>query len=136
VKRLICATLAALAIAAPAGAAPDEPIAIELNATETLQAKCRLSFVIANKGNSAFESLKLDLALFGRDGVVQRRLVTEMGPLRRSKTIIKAFEVDGDCAQLGSVLVNDITACVPGTIDACLERLTLSSRVAQVKLFK
>ncbi|MGD9844942.1 MAG: hypothetical protein AB7U47_06090, partial [Variibacter sp.] len=67
----------------------NEPITVELNAAEPVQNKCRVAFVIANKGATAIESLKLDLAIFNRDGGVQRRIVTEMAPLRRAKTIVK-----------------------------------------------
>jgi hypothetical protein len=34
------------------------------------------------------------------------------------------------------VLVNDISACVPGEPNACLEGLTLTSRVKDVRLYK
>jgi hypothetical protein len=50
--------------------------------------------------------------------------------------MIKAFEIDGDCGQVGSILVNDIAACSPGELNFCLERLLLSSRVQSVRLFK
>ncbi len=113
-----------------------EPIRIELTTAENVQNRCRLTFVIENKGEAAIETLKLDLAVFDREGVVQRRLVTEMGPVRAAKTIVKTFELDGDCASIGSVLVNDVTACAPDGIDACLGRLALSSRVPAVRLFK
>jgi len=116
--------------------ASEDPIRIELNAAETVQTRCRLSFVIENKGESPIESLKLDLALFGREGGIQRRMVTEMGPVRRTKTIVRAFEVEGDCGQIGSILVNDVAACAPGNADGCLDRLALSSRLPTVRLFK
>jgi hypothetical protein len=127
--------LPALAFAA-AAAAPPSPIRIELNAAAALQNQCSLSFVIENKDGAALRSLKLDLVLFGRDGVISRRLIAEMGPLRAAKTVVKAFAVDGDCAALGSVLVNDVTACVPGEADACLARLELHSRIPDIRLFK
>ena len=131
-----CALLALLAVTSPSFAAPDEPIRIELNAAESVQSRCRLSFVIENKSNAAIESLKLDLVVFGRDGVIQRRLVAEMGPLRRAKTIVKAFELDGGCGQIGSILVNGVTACSPGDVGACLDRLALASRLPDVRLYK
>jgi hypothetical protein len=34
------------------------------------------------------------------------------------------------------VLVNDIAACAPGEPNACLDGLTLSSRVKDVRLYK
>src|SRR5258708_3546080 len=100
---------ALLTMTSPVWAAAGDPIRVELNAAESVQSRCRLSFVIENKSEAAIESLKLDLAVFGRDGVIQRRLVTELGPVRGAKTIVQAFELDTECGQVGSILVNDLT---------------------------
>jgi hypothetical protein len=118
------------------GAVAENPIRVELNTMESVQSSCRLSFVIENKGESPIETLKLDLAVFGREGAIQRRLIVELGPVRGSKTVVRAFDVEGDCAQIGSVLVNDVSACAPGDPGTCLDRLTLSSRPSAVRLFK
>ena len=123
-------------LAPRAAVAADDGVDVELNAVEGLQNRCRMSFVIENKTPAAVESLKLDLAVFGKDGVIQRRMLTEMGPLRRAKTIVKAFEVDGECGQVGSVLVNDVTACAPGEPEACLDKLSLTSKVPNVRFYK
>jgi hypothetical protein len=126
-----------LHLAAPVSAiAADEPITVELNAAEPVQNKCRVAFVIANKSAAAVESLKLDLAIFNRDGIVQRRIVTEMGPLRRAKTIVKTFEFENECGQIGSILVNDVTVCTPGDAASCLDRLTPTSKVGEIKFYK
>jgi len=118
------------------GAVAENPIRIELNTMENVQNSCRLSFVIENKGETPIETLKLDLAVFGREGAIQRRLIVELGPVRGSKTMVKAFDVEGDCGQIGSLLVNDVTACGPGDPGTCLDRLLLSSRSTAVRLFK
>jgi hypothetical protein len=131
-------TLAAIALLAPllaTASAIAAEVRVELNTIETDENRCRLTFVIENKAREAVESLKLDLAVFDPQGIVQRRLVTEMGPLRPVKTIVKTFAVDGACGKLGSILVNDVT-CAPGTPDACLSGLTLSSRMKDVRLYK
>lgn len=117
-------------------AAPSDSIHIELNAAESVQNRCRLSFVVENKAETAIETLKLDLALFGRDGAIQRRLVVEMGPVRAAKTIVRTFDVETDCGELGSILLNDVTACAPGEPGTCLDRLTLSSRPAAIRFYK
>lgn len=138
-KRVVFAFLAVLAGPLAAVAAPSEPadaIRVELNAAESVQNRCRLSFVIENKGEAAIDSLKLNFAVFGTNGVVQRRLVAELGPLRRAKTLVKAFEIEGDCTSIGSLLVNDVTVCTPGEVGACLDRMVLTSRLSNVRLFK
>jgi hypothetical protein len=138
-KRVVLALAAILAVPAALLAASNEPadsIRVELNSLESVQGRCRMSFVIENKGEAAIDSLKLDFAVFGTNGVVQRRLVAELGPLRRAKTVVKAFEIEGDCASIGSLLVNDVTACAPGDAGACLDRLVLASRLSNVRFFK
>jgi hypothetical protein len=117
-------------------ATADEPIRLELNVLESADGRCRVSFVLENKSQAALESLKLELAVFNRDGIVQRRLATEMGPVRGAKTVVKAFLVDGACDEIGSILVNEVTACTPGDANACLDRLALSSRVPSVRFYK
>lgn len=136
---LACVALFALARALTTGgayAAADEPIRMELNLLENMEGRCRLSFVLENTGQAALESLRLELALFNRDGILQRRLATEMGPLRSQKTIVKAFMTEGSCEEIGSILVNDVTACAPGEPNACLDRLALSSRSQAVRFYK
>lgn len=130
------AALAAAALASPAIAQqPAEPISVELNSLEAVSAeKCRLTFVVTNKG-AALSTLKVDLAAFGKDGGIRRRVVAELGPARADKTQLRAFDVDAPCDGIGSVLVNDVTACAPASAEACLDRLTLTHRGA-TRLFK
>jgi hypothetical protein len=71
---------------------------------------------------------RLDLVGFGTDGGILRRLITEMGPVRAAKTVVRAFIVDIDCHQLGAVLVNDVTACAPGEPGTCLDGLGRCAR--------
>jgi hypothetical protein len=125
-----------LLIASSARSAPNDPIRVELNLAESVQSKCRLSFLIENKSETPIERLTPDLAIFNREGIIQRRLVAEMGPVFRSKTIIKTFEIEGECGQIGSILINDVTACTPGDPALCLDRLVLSSRVPSISLFR
>jgi hypothetical protein len=132
--RLGLALLFTLIALAPARA--QDTVRVELNTLETAENRCRMTFVIENKTARAVDSLKLDLALFNTDGAVYRRMVTDMGPVRAAKTVVKTFATDGDCAQLGSLLVNEVAACTPGEPNACLDQLALSSRVKAVRLYK
>jgi hypothetical protein len=133
----ICVRLFALLIGVPTIAAADPAIHIELNAAETVQQDhCRLSFVVENNAESAIDTLKLDLALFDRAGTINRRMIVEIGPLRAAKTIVRTFSVETDCGQIGSILLNDVTACTPGEPGGCLDRLTLSSRPSTIRFFK
>ena len=116
--------------------AADENVLVELNSIESADNRCRLNFVVQNKSRVAIESMKLDLVGFDTDGGIVRRLITDMGPVRAAKTVVRAFIVDIDCHQLGAVLVNDVTACAPGEPGTCLDGLGLSSRVKTVRLYK
>ena len=131
--RIALGAISLLATLAPALA---EDLHVELNAVENAETRCRLTFVIENKGKTALESLKLDLALFNTAGAVYRRMLIDLAPLRAGKTVVKTFEADGDCAQLGAVLVNEVTACQPGEAGACQDQLALSSRVKNVRFYK
>jgi hypothetical protein len=110
-------------------------VQVELNTVETADNRCRITFVIENKAKDGLESLKLDLAVFNPQRIVQRRLATELGPVRGGKTVVKTFALDGGCGEIGSILVNDVT-CAPGTPEACIDGLTLSSRLKDVRLYK
>ena len=135
--RIRCfAFLIALVAPAPALAQAQDAVRVELNTVETAENRCRMTFVIENKTSQAIESFKLDFALFNAEGTVYRRMIADMGPLRASKTMVKTFATDGDCAQLGSLLVNEVAACTPGEPNACLDTLALSSRVKAVRLYK
>jgi hypothetical protein len=135
--RSVLRALVVLQLLAPLYAfAADEKVLVQLNSIESADNRCRLNFVIENKSNAAIESLKLDLVAFGTDGGILRRLITEMGPVRPAKTMVRAFAVDADCRQLGSILVNDVTACAPGEPGACLDGLSLSSRIEALRLYK
>jgi hypothetical protein len=113
-----------------------EPIGLELNVLENAENGCRVSFVIANKDPTTVESLRLELAVFSRDGIARRPVAIEMGPVRGGKTMVKAFIIEGGCREVGAILLNDITACAPGEPNACLDRLALTSRVKDVRFYK
>jgi len=116
--------------------AADNKVLVELNSIENADNRCRLNFVIENKSHVPIESMKLDLVAFGGDGGILRRLITEMGPVRAVKTVVRTFPVDAECRQLGALLVNDVTACTPGEPGACLDGLALSSRVKTLRFYK
>ena len=135
--RCVLRTVLLLPIVLPALAiAAEQQIAVELNSGETAQNQCRLTFVVENKDKVPIDVLKLDLVVFNRENRVHRRMVTEMGPVRGEKTIVKTYSVDGACTEIRSILVNDITACAPAKPEVCIDSLALSSRMEGVRLFK
>src|SRR5437773_12016016 len=111
--RAVWRTACLLSVLVPAFAHADDMARVELNALEKQANRCLMTFLIENKTADSITSLKLDLALFNADGVIQRRMVAEMGPVRGKRTNVRTFPTEGDCAQLGAILVNDVTVCAP-----------------------
>src|SRR6266487_4715036 len=101
--RRVSHTVLMLPVLVPMLAYAAEPnLLVELNAAENADNRCRLTFVVENKRDVPFESIKLDLALFDREGIIHRRMATEFGPVRAAKTNVRTFLVDGKCEQIGS----------------------------------
>jgi hypothetical protein len=125
-----------LLLAATTTSAFAEPVRIELNALEATDTGCRVSFVIENKNPRVLEALRAELAVFNRAGAVQRRMLVDLGPVRQAKTIVKSFVTEQRCDDIGSMLVNDVSACTPLDREACLDSLDLASRVESVRFYK
>src|SRR5215813_8322690 len=124
--RAMWRALVVCSVLVPVLAHAEDMARLELNAAENAESQCRLTFLIENKTSRTIDSLKLDLALFNPDGVIQRRMITEMGPVRGTRTNVRAFLAEGACTQIGAILVNDVTACAPGEPAACMDGLVLS----------
>ena len=139
--------------------APVAPIPVELNKLEPLPVPaaapgvaaapgpgCRAYIVATNPAPEPVTQLRLDLVLFGTDGVIARRIALDLAPLAPRKTTVRLFDLAGlSCDDIGRVLVNDVLACQSGQHEgappadqarqACLDRLQLSSR-ARAELIK
>lgn len=128
----------ALALTLVAGAARSQsPIVLELNRLEAREGACRAVFLIRNPG-LVVDELRLDFALFDRSGVISRRIAVDLGPVPAEKTQVKSFDVAGlACEGLGSVLLNEISACRIGGEPRrdCLGQLSLASR-AGIEFFR
>jgi hypothetical protein len=126
---------AALSAGAAAPALAASGVSIELNRLEAREQSCRVSLVVGNPGDKAFDSLKLDLVFFDKEGVISRRLSVEAGPVRAAKTSVKLFDAnDTPCGDVSRVLLNDVTAC--GDEQDCLALVSTSSRVKDVEFGK
>jgi len=138
--RPILAALAIAVAASPALAQAPAPIPLELNKLEPLTQGgpgCRVYFVTSNPDAHPIDQLRLDLILFGGDGVIARRVAFDLGPLPAHKTAVRLFDLTGlPCDDIARVLVNDVLACHEGgeagaaELDhgVCLDRLAVSAR--------
>ena len=130
--------------------APAAPIPLELNKLEPVPAPapaagaaaaapgCRLYMVVTNPDADPIAQLRLDLMLFGSDGVIARRVALDLAPLAAHKTAVRLFDVAGQpCDGIARVLVNDVLVCQTGKQESgaaeqapqmCLDRLQVSAR--------
>lgn len=131
------ALIIASALGAPVRAASGAP-SIELNRLEPHEGGCRVHLVLANDGPEAYSAYRLDLVIFGADGIIARRLALDTAPLRAHKTSVKAFDLsDLACAHVSSILLNDVSRCVTGDheLSDCVSAASLSSK-ADAKFIK
>jgi hypothetical protein len=128
--------------------AAEQSIKLELNKLEQLTTPppgCRVYMVIANPDNSPIPQLRLDLAVFGSDGIIARRIALDLGPLPADKTAVRLFDLNAlPCDSIGQILLNDVLSCQIGEQtqsatdqqrQSCLDRISVSSR-AKVSLTK
>jgi hypothetical protein len=120
-----------LAVTAGIAHAQDGGVAVELNKLESRGAACRAYLVLENGSGEGFESLKLDLVLFDREGIVAKRLAVETAPLAAGKTSLSVFDMAGvGCERAGRLLLNDVAACAgaAGERTGCLAAITPRTR--------
>ncbi len=118
----------------PAGAqeagSDKAPIKLQLNKLENAGEACRSTMVIDNRG-AALKSYKVDLFAFDTDGVAQKRVAVDLGPISARKTVVKLLDFQGiGCAKVGRILLNDVIACDGGDAarEGCLDRTEVETK--------
>ncbi|MEH3118101.1 MAG: Tat pathway signal protein [Methylorubrum populi] len=141
-RRLARAAFAALIASGSAAMAQDgapapksdvPPLKIELNRLEPAGEACRTYMLVDNGRGPALKSLKVDLFAFDTEGVAQKRLAVELGPVQERKTVMRLFDFTGlACPKIGRLLLNDVLACEGGeaTRETCLERIEPASKTS------
>ena len=132
--------LAGLAIAltvvgasAQEGASKGAPLKVELNRLEPAGEACRTYMLVDNGRGPALKSLKVDLFAFDTEGVAQKRLAVELGPVQEKKTVVRLFDFAGlACPKIGRILLNDVLACEGGEAsrESCLERIEPATKTS------
>ena len=131
-----------LLLATPSFAqSPPGVFSLELNRLDGFDGGCRVTLVEKNGTSTAFASLKLDLVVFGGDGIVEKRVGVEAGPLKAGRTSVRTFDLKGlACDGVGRLLINDVLSCeaeglatdatdAAAASGACLDALEPRSRV-------
>jgi hypothetical protein len=120
----------------PDGKAPDNKppvLKLELNRLEPAGEACRTYLLVDNSRGPALKSLKVDLFAFDTEGVAQKRLAVELGPVQDRKTMVRLFDFPAlACPKIGRVLLNDVLACEGGEAsrETCLERIETESKTS------
>jgi hypothetical protein len=118
---------------APAEAIQGPALKLELNRLEPAGEACRTYLLVDNSRGPALKSLKVDLFAFDTEGVAQKRLAVELGPVPDRKTMVRLFDFPAlACPKIGRVLLNDVIACEGGdaTRENCLARIEPESKTA------
>ena len=105
---------------------------IELNAADTLDDTCRLTFVLKNGLGQDVDQLVAETVLFSDQGQVLLLTLFDFGQLPAGRPRVRQFQVpDIACDGLGHVLVNGADSCLIGgaEVTTCQDALSPSSRI-------
>ncbi len=112
--------------------ASDGKLTIEINKFEEITGGgCRAFFLFHNATPNSFEGFEMSLAIFNKDGVIDRLLSIDAAPLPVARTTLKLFEIPQiACADISQVLLHDVPVCKPqnGAQIDCYPLLDLKSR--------
>lgn len=125
-------TLAAGALAEEAANPSDNAtLKLELNDAQPSEKGCRLTFVVNNLLGAELSKAAFEIALFSKEGVVDRLTVLDFKELPAGKTKVARFDLAKvDCGGIGRVLVNHATECAGEGVEpaACLRQLKTETR--------
>ena len=128
---LLASMVLSLFAAGPALAQAAEPapaLYLELNAAQPSEKGCRLTFVVTNKLGGDLTRTAFELALFNSQGVVDRLTVLDFRDMPEGKTKVSRFDLSGaDCANIGRVLINQVTECQGNGMEASSCMLNLKT---------
>lgn len=130
------AIAAAFAFSLPAPAEAQEAarqpsLLLDLNALQSSNGGCRLTFVVSNGLPTPIDRAAFEMALFDKEGVVDRLTVLDFRDMPRGKTKVSRFDLSGvKCADISRVLVNQATECQGTNVEAnaCMTGLRTETR--------
>lgn len=107
----------------------DPNLIVELNTAETMDAACRLSFMVTNEHPQDIEAVVFETVLFNADGSVNRLTLFDFGALPSNRPRIRQFDVPGlGCDGLGRLLINGAVTCEAHDAGLCVNTLDLRTR--------
>ena len=121
---LLCATLATPALA-------EHALSIEINAAQSTDSGCNLSFLVSNDLGQPLSSAIFETVFFDTQGQVFQLSLFDFGHLPAGKPRVRQFLMSNmQCGQIGQILFNGATSCEGEglTPRACEDGLKLSTR--------
>ncbi|WP_448329734.1 hypothetical protein [Sulfitobacter sp. M13] len=106
-------------------------VSVELNAAESVDTSCKLTFLITNGLPQPIDKAVYETVLFDASGQVDRLTLFDFGSLPPARPRVRQFVVpELGCEQLGRVLFNGASTCEGAQIEAtvCETGLLATSR--------
>ncbi|MFX0547185.1 hypothetical protein ACEWPL_016745 [Roseovarius sp. S1116L3] len=109
-----------------------EHLLIELNAVESQESGCKLSFLALNGHPADLSQAVFETVVFDADGQVDRLTLLDFADLPAARPRVRQFMIKGmACGDIGQILFNGASTC--GSADlgaaACEAGLMLESKV-------
>lgn len=107
-------------------------VSVELNASETLEQSCKLTFLITNGLVGAINRIVYEAVLFDPEGQVDRLTLFDFGALPVARPRVRQFVVpEVTCEELDRVIFNGADTCEGDGMapDICETALLPSSRI-------
>lgn len=130
--KIALAVSACLAGTAMIAGEADGRLSLELNAAESTETGCLVSFLINNGLERPIDSLILETVLLDTDGRVDRLTLFDLGALPEGRPRVRQFALEGgSCEAFSALLINGAQSCqVAGApLPTCSDALDLSSRI-------
>lgn len=104
-------------------------LSVELNAAQTTEGACKLSFLITNGFEEQIEKVVYEAVLFDAAGQVDRLTLFDFGALLTARPRVRQFVVpDVTCEGLGRILFNGANTCDGVELGKCETGLLPTSR--------
>ncbi len=111
---------------------------MEINKTEQRDGLCVVYMKLRNHTGKEFSELKAEMFAFDKNELVSAHFLVDFQKILADKTIIKLIPLkDEQCNQLGSILLNQMSACktTDGDFPNCMQQVKTTSKT-KIELFK
>lgn len=127
-----CMAVAVAGMLAPSISAAQEStpqLTIELNAAQTVEQGCKLSFLVTNGHAEEITKAVYETVIFDDKGQVSRLTLFDFATLPSSRPRVRQFVIPGaGCEGIGQVLFNGADTCEGPDAAACTTNLKLGTR--------